>query len=291
MTNTQQSVIQMEGKVCLVTGATSGIGKVAAKALATQGATVVVAGRNLQKAQDTVRQIQSETGNHDVHYLLADFADLKQVEDLAGAFKSRFSRLHVLVNDAGAVFIRRQPTPYGVEKTLLVNHLAHFLLTNLLLDLIRASAPSRIVIVASAAHVYGELDLNDLQYEHGYNVMNAYGRSKLANILFTYELARRLEGQRVAVNAVHPGQVATDIWKVDLPVIGRALKWFMGRSALTPEEGADTVIYLATSLEVEGISGKYYVKRQAVPSSRISYDESLARRLWQESERLTNAGH
>jgi retinol dehydrogenase 12 len=277
----------MSGKVCLVTGATAGIGKITAVALAAQGAQVVIVGRNLQKANNTIQLIRSATGNEAVPYFLADFADLQQVRDLVAGFKARFGRLDVLVNNAGAYFNMRHETPYGVEMTFLVNHLAPFLLTNLLLDVMRASAPGRIVNVASDAHRSGSIDFDDLRFKRGYFGMKAYARSKLANICFTYELARRLKGSGVTANALHPGTVATDIWRTNFSILGPAIKRLIGLFALTPEEGADTSIYLASAPEVEGASGQYFTNRKAVPSSSLSYDENLARRLWLESERLT----
>jgi NAD(P)-dependent dehydrogenase (short-subunit alcohol dehydrogenase family) len=274
-------------KIYLVTGATSGIGKVIATALAAQEAEVVIVGRNAQKTQATVQQIRTETGNDSVHFLLADFSNLGQVRDLAVAFRKQYSRLDVLVNNAGAYFNARRPTPYGVEMTFLVNHLAPFLLTNLLLDILKDSTSARIVNVSSGAHTSGSMDFDDLGFKHFYFGMLAYARSKLANILFTYELCRRLEGSRVAINALHPGHVATDIWRTDFSFLGPAIKWFMERIALTPEQGADNTIYLASAPEVEGVTGKYFVKREAVPSSPLSYDRDIARKLWEVSEKIT----
>jgi NAD(P)-dependent dehydrogenase (short-subunit alcohol dehydrogenase family) len=278
----------MRGKICLVTGATSGIGKVTATALAAQGAEVVIVGRNAQKTQAAAQQIRAETGNDSVHFLLADFSDLGQVRDLAAAFKKGYSRLDVLVNNAGAYFNTRRKTAYGVEATFLVNHLAPFLLTNLLLESIQNSAPARIVNVSSNAHHNGTMDFNDLGFKRFYFGMKAYARSKLANIMFTYELSRRLEGSGVTVNALHPGHVATDIWRTDFSFFGPVLKWFMEQIAITPEQGADNTIYLASSPEVEGVTGKYFVKREAVASSPVSYDEKLARQLWEISEKMTS---
>jgi NAD(P)-dependent dehydrogenase (short-subunit alcohol dehydrogenase family) len=275
------------GKTCLVTGATSGIGKVTATALAAQAGEVVIVGRNAQKTQATVQGIRADTGNNSVHFLLADFSDLGQVRDLAAAYKRQYSRLDVLVNNAGAYFNMRRPTPYGVEMTFLVNHLAPFLLTSLLLDVLEDSASARILNVSSGSHKYGSMDFDDLGFGRFYFGMWAYARSKLANLLFTYELCRRLEGSRVAVNALHPGQVATDIWRTDFSFFGPAIKWFMERIALTPEQGADNTIYLASAPEVEGVTGKYFVKREAVPSSPLSYDKEVARKLWEVSEKIT----
>lgn len=278
----------MNGKICMVTGATAGIGKVTATALAAQGAQVILTGRNQAKTEQTVRQICSETGNPSVHYLLADFSDLDQVREMARLFNQRYSRLDVLVNNAGAFFNTRQETPYGVEMTLLVNHLAPFLLTNLLLKTIQASAPARIVNVASDAHQYDTLNFEDLSFKRGYFGFKAYARSKLANVLFTYELARRLDPGAVTVNALHPGHIATDIWKTNFSFVGPALKWIMGFFSLTPQQGADNTIYLASSPSVAGITGKYFVKREPAASSPISYDEKIAQQLWDLSERLTS---
>ena len=276
------------GKVCLVTGATSGIGKVTASVLASRCAEVIVTGRSLEKIENTVQEIKSETGNGAVHGLLADFSDLNQVRDLAGNFKALFSRLDVLVNNAGSFFNTRRETQYGVEKTFLVNHLAPFLLTSLLHDTIQASGEARIVNVSSDAHRYGSINFDDLGFKKSYVGMKAYARSKLANILFSYELVRRLGKSPVVVNALHPGHVATDIWRTEFSFVGPALKRVMGLFALTPEEGADNTIYMASSPDVEGVTGKYFVKREAAESSPLSYDEELAKRLWEISEELTS---
>ncbi len=277
----------MAGKTCLVTGATSGIGKVTAAALASQGAELIVAGRNPQKAEETVQWIKDESQNTAVSYLLADFSDLAQVRDLARVFRARYSRLDVLVNNAGAFFNTRHETPYGVEKTFLVNHLAPFLLTNLLLDILQDSAPARIVNVSSDGYKQATLDLNDLAFKRGFFGMKAYGRSKLANILFTYELSRRLAGSGVTVNALHPGHVATDIFSTNFLLVGPVLKWIMGLIALSPAEGADNSIYLASSPAVAGITGRYFVKREPAETTPMTMDEELAADLWAVSERLT----
>ena len=287
MSQNQANKQSMRGKVCMVTGATSGIGQVTAAALAAQGAHVIVVGRNRAKAQQVVGEIRRQSGNEAVWYLLADFSDLQQVRELAAAFSAQYSQLDVLVNNAGTYFNTRHPAPGGVEMTFHVNHLAHFLLTNLLLETLTASAPARIVNVTSRAHEYDNMDFDDLGFERSYFGMKAYARSKLANLLFTYELARRLAGSGVTVNAVHPGGVATDIWRTNFPVLGPAIKWVMSLFALTPEEGADTLIYLASSPDVEGVTGKYFVEREAIASSPLSYDEQVAARLWAVSEQLT----
>ena len=276
----------MSRKVCLVTGATAGIGKITATELSAMGAMLIITGRNQQKTEDTTQEIIRKTGNPSVSYLLADFSDLGQVRSLASSFKDRHPRLDVLINNAGTYFNFRKDTPCGVEMTFLVNHLAPFLLTNLLLDPLKASDSGRIVNVSSESHRQDQMDFNNLGFQKGYFGFKAYARSKLANILFTYELARRLENTDVTVNALHPGHVATDIWKTNFSFFGPVLKWIMARFALTPEQGADNSIYLASSPELEGTTGKYFIQRVPKPSSPISYDENVAKKLWEISENL-----
>lgn len=272
-------------KLILITGATAGIGETAAHALAAQGHELILIGRNREKVEKVVQQIRTQTGNQAIHFLLADFSDLGQIRQLAEQVKTQFPKLDVLINNAGAVFMRRYRKKYGVEKTFLVNHLAPFLLTNLLLD--HLQAPARIVNVSSRSHISGQLDFNDLNFDKSYFGIAAYGRSKLANVLFTYELVRRLGNQSITVNALHPGRIATDIFKADLGILGPFTKWLASRVSITRELGADNTIYLATSPEVEGVTGKYFVKREAVSSSPLSYDADLAKRLWEVSEKLT----
>ena len=276
----------MNNKLILITGATSGIGQAAAQALAAQGHEILIVGRNPAKTEGVAKQIREQTGNQAVHFLLADFSDLKQIRHLSEQVKTQFPKLDVLVNNAGAYFNRRQRMSGGVEKTFFVNHLAPFLLTNLLLD--HLQNPARIINVASDAHQYGQLDLNDLNFEKSYFGFAAYARSKLANILFTYELAHRLAGSGVTVNALHPGGVATNIFSTDFSIFGPLIKGVVSLFTLTPTQGADNTIYLASSPDVEGVTDKYFVKRAAVPSSPPSYDKDLAKRLWEVSEKLTS---
>ncbi|MGD2252199.1 MAG: SDR family oxidoreductase [Anaerolineales bacterium] len=279
----------MKGKICMVTGATSGIGEATALALAQMGATVVVAGRSEQKCQATVDRIVQHTGNQQVEHMLADFSVLAEVRQMAADFVRRHSKLDVLVNNAGAMFLRRSLSLDGYEMTFAVNHMAPFLLTYLLLDTIKASAPARVVNVASGGHRRKVLDFDDLQSRKRYSPMRVYGKSKLANMLFTYELARRLKGTGVTANAMHPGFVRTNMganngWfvRLMLPLIHIA--------SLTPEQGARTAVYLAASPEVEGVSGKYFINCAPARSSRPSHDREAAARLWQASTEMVGLG-
>ncbi|MHB1354460.1 MAG: SDR family oxidoreductase [Anaerolineae bacterium] len=271
------------GKICLVTGATSGIGQAAALGLALQGATVVIVGRDEAKCTAAVNSIVQRTGNVHIDYLVADLASQQEVRRLAQEYLQRYDKLDVLINNAGTNRLVRQLSPDGIELVFATNHLSHFLLSHLLLDRLKQSAPSRIVVVSSYYHRQARLDFERLQA----GGLNAYPLSKLANLLFTYELARRLEGSGVTVNALNPGLVRTHIG-LDIPglasVVMRLMNHFAGISV---EEGAKTSIYLATSPEVEGVSGKYFQKCQPVASSPISYDRAAAERLWRISEELT----
>lgn len=277
----------MKGKICMVTGATSGIGEVTARALAQQGATVIVVGRNPDKGATKVSQIKQQTGTSSVKFILADLSSQQEIHQLVEQFKSRYQRLDVLVNNAGASFRKRQDSIDGIEMTFALNHLGYFLLTNLLLNTLKSSAPARIVNVSSGEHKRVKLNFDDLQAKQNYNSYRAYKQSKLCNILFSYELTRRLEGTDVTVNAVTPGLVKTKLGLEDggyPALMKRLINFLAGKS---PEEGAQAIIYLAISPDVEGVTGKYFVKQEAVPSSDDSYDKDMARRLWQVSAELT----
>jgi len=277
----------MSGKTCMVTGATSGIGRVTAQALAEQGARVIVVGRSPEKSAATVSHIKGQTGNDAVEFMLADLSAGEEIRRLAQEFTSRHPRLDVLVNNAGAFFWSRRQSADGFEMTFALNHLGYFLLTHLLLDTLKASAPARIVNVSSGAHHAAELDFDDLHGQGKYSGWQAYGRSKLANLLFTYELARRLEGTGVTVNALHPGFVATNLAANNFGWFGPLVKRLVNLWAIDVDEGAQTAIYLATSPDVAGVTGKYFVEDKAVQSSPASYDRAAAGRLWQVSAELT----
>lgn len=279
----------MHGKVVLITGATSGIGKAAAMVLARMGATTVVGARNVEKGRQTIAEIQAITGSPNVEMLVGDFSSLAQVHRMAVEFKRRFARLDVLVNNAGLQLTERQLTIDGFETTFQVNYLVPFLLTHLLLDRLEASASARIVNVASVVHRWAKLDLSDLQLEFGYEPNRAYYRSKLALVYFTYALAQRLRGTGVVVNAMEPGLTRTDFARDFRGVMrlgSRLMRLFMHSA----EQGADTVVYLASSPEVEGVSGGYFARRRAIRSSKRSYDPEVARQLWNQSLRLCGLG-
>ncbi|MCK6548677.1 SDR family oxidoreductase [Myxococcota bacterium] len=276
----------LEGKIALVTGATSGIGLEAAVELARLGANVVVVGRNAERGRAARDEITRRSGSERVELMLCDFARQADIRRLAADYRAKHDRLDLLINNAGSVSDTREVTPDGIEQTFAVNHLGYFLLTKLLLDLVEKSAPARIVNVASVGHRKGDLDFDDLQFEKGgYWIMKAYARSKLANVMFTRELAKRLDPSRVTVNCLHPGAVATNIWSFAptwaRPILSVA-KLFMD----TPKEGGDRIVFLATSPDVEGKTGGYYEKNRLVLPSRLAQDDALAKRLWDTSEAL-----
>lgn len=276
----------MAGKVCVITGATAGIGRETALGLAELGATVVIVARDPQKAARTVDEISRATGNGNVESVRADFASLNSVRAAAADIRTRYDAIQVLVNNAGVANKYRTLSEDGYELTFAVNHLAPFLLTRELLPLLLAGAPSRIVNVSSGAEAYGPIDFDDLQSEKGYRGFAAYGKTKLMNVLFTYELASRLSGTGVTANCLHPGTVATDMLR-QLP---RWLYALISPFLSTPEQGAETPVFLASSPSVDGVSGGYYEKRKAKRSSRRSYDASARQRLWAISEALID-GH
>lgn len=270
----------------MVTGANSGIGEQIALGLAKMGATVVMICRDSSKGESSRKEISSVAGNSSVELMICDLASLSSVRVLAAKFKETHDRLHVLVNNAGLIMGKRVLTVDNLETTFEVNYLSQFVLTMLLLDTLKASGPSRIVNVTSDAHFSGRMDFDDLQEEKNYSAMRSYSQSKLAQVLFTYELAKKLEGTGVVVNAVHPGVVRTR-WGDEGGIMGIGIR--MARPfMISAEKGAETPLYLASSPEVEGITGKFWTKKEEKRSSKESYDENEARLLWITSARLAN---
>lgn len=276
----------MKGKTCLVTGATSGIGKEIASGLAAMGADVILVGRSREKCGSAAQEIRART-NNDVSYLVADLSSQASIRQLAKEFSNAHQRLDVLVNNAGVFMAKREVTVDGIEQTFAVNHLAPFLLTNLLIDRIKASSPARMVTTSSIAHRGAQIDFDDVQFEkRSYSGIRAYSQSKLANILFTKELARRLEGTGVTANCFHPGAVRTGLLQVS-PWYYQAAWAAGGMFFLSPDKGADTGVYLASSPEVEGVTGRYFVKRKETKASAETESKEAAARLWDLSASYT----
>ena len=273
----------MDGKSVLVTGGTGGIGRATAIGLAALGARVGITGRDPARTEAAAAGIRATPGSPAVDSFAADMSVQAGVRRLAAQVLDTYPRLDVLVNNAGGFWAHRHVTADGLERTFALNHLAPFLLTSLLLDRLTASAPARILTVSSGAHARGRIDFDDLQGERNYSGQHAYSQSKLANVIFTYELARRLEGTGVTATVLHPGVVRTGFGAEDqaayLAVMIRVARLFMK----TPAQGADTPIYLASSPQVEGITGRYFVNRKPKTSSKVSYDTAAAARLWQAS--------
>jgi NAD(P)-dependent dehydrogenase (short-subunit alcohol dehydrogenase family) len=284
----------MNGKACMITGASSGIGKATALGLAKMGATVVMVCRNRGRGEAAMAEIRAESGNQAVDLMLADLSSQASIRQLEDDFKDRYQQLQVLVNNAGVFLSQRSLTADGIEAHFAVNYLAPYLLTNLLLDMLKAGAPSRIVNVSGTYHRKATMDFDDLMCEKDYSASRANNQAKLALILFTYELARRLEGTGVTANCLHPGVVATSLVEKDpdYSPFSRFIYKLFKPFLASPKKGAETSIYLASSPEVEGVTGEYFVKKAAVESSPESYDMAIARRLWEVSAELTGlSGH
>jgi retinol dehydrogenase-14 len=276
----------MHDKICLVTGATSGIGKAAATALAAQGATVILGCRNRDKGEAVKREIAGLTGNNSLDLMVADLASIASTRAGAADILARYPRLHVLINQAGLYLNERTVTPDGLETVFVVNHLSYFLLTNLLLPALKAGAPARVVNGSGGIEGAGKIDFDDLQGAKKFSPFKALAQSKLANFLFTHELARRLAGTGVTANIMQPGGVKTELGKGQGGFFGLLLR--LSRPFfLTPEQGADTLVWLATAPELETTTGGYFVKRRPAKSSARSHDEALAAKLWQVSAELT----
>jgi len=283
---TEQPAGLMAGKTVLVTGGTSGIGRATAAALAAMGARVGITGRDQERTRNAAAELAAESGNPQVDDFAADLSVQAEVRRLASAVLDRYPRLDVLVNNAGGFWNSRHVSADGLEMTFALNHLAPFLLTSLLLDRLKESAPARIVTVASAAHSLGKLDFDDLQNEKKYFSPLIYAQSKLANVLFTHELARRLDGTGVTATALHPGLVRTTLGTEDPSRLMNVLT-FLGRpTSKSPAQGAATVVYLASAPEAAGFTGQYFVNCKPKSSSKTSRDPALAARLWQVSTDL-----
>jgi NAD(P)-dependent dehydrogenase (short-subunit alcohol dehydrogenase family) len=275
----------MQGKTIVATGATSGIGEVAVLALAELGARIVFIARDEARAKATMQKLEAKAPGLDHRLHLADLSSVAETRKVGEAIAASEQRIDVLINNAGALFSHRRVTPEGLELTFALNHMAYFVLTEALRDKLVASAPARIVSTSSAAHRGMKLDFSDLQSAKSYNGLRVYGRSKLANILFTRELARGLAGTEVTVNCLHPGAVATRFGESSGGFAG-LLIGFLRRFFISPEAGADTIVYLASSSEVEKKTGEYFVKRKVTEPSAAARDDVAAKRLWVESEKL-----
>ena len=277
----------MNGKVCLVTGATDGIGKVSARVLAELGAKVIIVGRNPEKSAFVLAELRSISGNENIDLLMADLAVMQEVRDLAEQVISRYDRLDVLLNNAGGYFTKHEITSDGLEMTFALNHMSYFLLTNKLMELLKYSAPARIVNVSSDAHYGVDIEFENLNGEQEYKAWKAYQKSKLANVLFTYELLKKVPGN-ITVNCLHPGFVATNFGHNNGGFFGPVLKIAQRISAIDPEEGAKTSIFLCSAPEVKGVSGKYFYKCQPKTSSRESRNMDTGKRLWQISSDIAS---
>jgi retinol dehydrogenase 14 len=280
----------MVGKTVLVTGATSGIGKATAIGLAGLGARVAITGRELGRAEAAADEIRRMTGNPAVDAFGADLSSQAEVRRLAARVLDAYPRLDVLVNNVGGFWATRHVTADGLERTFALNHLAAFLLTDLLLDRLKASAPARVVTVSSGAQSLGTIDFDDLQGERKYSGQTAYNQSKLASVMFTYELARRLEGTGVTANTLHPGVVSTEFGAEDPSRIFKLIVPFYRPFMKTPQQGAATSIYLASSPKLTGVTGKYFAKGKPQTSNKASYDLAASTRLWQVSSDLVGLG-
>ena len=277
----------MTGKTVVITGGTSGIGQVAAEALAGMGARIVLVARDRARADATIARLRAPGSGaaHSIHY--ADLSRLSEMKRVGREIADAEPRIDVLINNAGAMFSSREQTEDGLERTFATNHVSYFVLARLLRDRLLASAPARVINTASHAHRGARLNFDDLQLKNGYSGFRAYGRSKLSNILFTRELARRLAGTGVTANSLHPGFVATRFGDQDSHGFSSHLFRFFKKFAISPEKGAETIVYLASSGVPAAVSGAYFYKCQAVTPSREAQDDQAARRLWQETARLS----
>ena len=279
----------MRGRTCVITGANTGIGKAAAESLAALGADVMMICRDPGRGESALRDVThaAETGgqNGSARLFIADLSSQAEIRAVSRDVMAVCPEVHVLVNNAGAALNQRELTVDGIERTFAVNFLAYFMLANLLLPALRAAGSARIVNVASGAHVRGKIEFDNLQGERSYSNWQMYSSSKLEDVMFTYALARRLDGSGITVNALHPGVVATEIWR-QIAIVRIVSRWFM----LSPEKGARTTVYLAASPDVNGVTGRYFDKCTQVKSTRLSHDEGLQEKLWEVATSLTGVG-
>ncbi len=276
----------MKGKICLITGSNSGIGKETAVGLARMGATVVMVVRNRERGEKAKAEIIQKTGNQFIDLILCDMSSMNSIKSFASKFKAKYDRIDVLINNAGAEFVKRQVTAEGFERTFAVDYLAPFLLTYELLDLLKASAPSRIINVSSGLAKNGKINFVDLQNEKNYNGMQAYSNAKLMLMMFTYELSRRLQGIGVTVNVLMPGFVATNLGKNSGSLRSRIMFTMVRPMQISAKKGAETSVYLASADEVKDVSGKCFAKKKEVQTCPASYDQEVQRQLWSETVRL-----
>lgn len=265
----------MKGKTALITGSTDGIGKQTAIDLASLGAEVIIHGRNAESLQTTRLGITNLTGNNKIEIINSDLSSLQQTIYMVDEVNNRFEKIDILINNAGVYMNMKEFTEDGIEKTFAVNHLSHFLLTKLILDSFNGKSISRIINVSSVAHTRAQLDFDNITSEKHFDAYNSYAVSKLANVLFTYELAKQLERTNILVNALHPGVISTKLLLKGFSIKGISLA-----------EGAATSVYLASSDEVEGVSGKYFVRKKMTKSSRLSYDRIIQQKMWEVSEQM-----
>ncbi|MDF2613312.1 MAG: short-chain dehydrogenase [Clostridia bacterium] len=277
-----------ENKIVLITGGSAGMGKAAASELMRLGYFVIILARNKERGEKALAEIKSESKSNLADLMLCDLASQASIRRFVSQFKEKYKRLDVLINNAGVILPSRHETNDGFELQFAVNHLGHFLLTNLLLDTIKNSSPARIINVSSGAHKAGKIHFDDLNLKKNYNLIKSYSQSKLANILFTYELADRLKDRGVTVNTLHPGAVATQMGINRTTGFGTLITSMLKPFFKSPAEGASTTVYLATSNEVQNITGKYFYNKKPIPSSKLSYDKELAKRLWQVSEKMVH---
>ena len=283
----EQKPEMMQNIIALVTGSSRGIGFYTAKGLAQMDAQVIIVSHHQERCETAVKTIKKETGNNQVRYYVADLSSLDEIQKLAKKVNQDYQRLDVLVNNVGGWYRTRQITVDGIELTFALNHLSYFLLTGLLFELLQKSANARIINVTSDAHRTAMgINFNDLQFTNRYRSFGAYAQSKLANLLFTYDLAERLSNKPITINAVHPGMVRSEFYR-DFGVIGKVINLFISLFGKNSQEGAETPIYLAISPEIEDVTGKYFIDKQENKSSADSYHKTTADRLWKISEEMT----